>query len=141
MIFCNICSYSILVNIRLLFWFLETRLYECCHSCFLFFCNHLHIIFRNLYKMDMDLRRYGRINPVELNEAIQFIVSFIEYQNYVTYKIIYSSTNFICIALKETLFFVEIYKDRLLIFHGIKNWVTLASLKDIWLKFNNSLPN
>ncbi len=33
MIFCNICSHSIFVNIRLIIWFLELRFDECCHSC------------------------------------------------------------------------------------------------------------
>ena len=32
MIFCNIYSYSIYVNVRLIYWFLELRFYECCNS-------------------------------------------------------------------------------------------------------------
>ncbi len=34
MIFCNIYSYSIFVNVRLIIWFLEIRFCECYHSCF-----------------------------------------------------------------------------------------------------------
>ncbi len=30
MIFCNICSYSIFVNVC---WYLKLRFYECCYSC------------------------------------------------------------------------------------------------------------
>ncbi len=35
MIFCNICCLSILVNIRLIIWYIELRFYECCHSCYI----------------------------------------------------------------------------------------------------------
>ncbi len=35
--FCNICSLSILVNIRLIIWCPELRFYECCYSCFFAF--------------------------------------------------------------------------------------------------------
>ncbi len=41
MIFCTICIFSILVNIRLIIWYLELRFYECCHSNTSYFVYHL----------------------------------------------------------------------------------------------------
>ena len=37
MIFCNICSFFIFANVRLIIWFLKLRFHECCQSCFYIF--------------------------------------------------------------------------------------------------------